>query len=119
MTTPENYARGAARLQLLAQPIGVAPADIQPQSAGRKIETIIDSGRTKPVPRTLQQAFPISEGYRMAAGRALPDGRMSFGGPRPSRLRGLFTADRIAWLCVWGLIAAGLVMAWKTPKGLG
>jgi hypothetical protein len=108
MTTPNDE-----RLRLLNQPIGGEPNRVV------RLPPIIDSGRTKPVPRTLQQAFPISEGYRIAAGRALPDGRMSFGGPRPSRLRSLLTADRIAWLCVWGLIAVGIVMAWRAPKGLG
>lgn len=78
------------------------------------IPVIVDSGRRKPISRTLQQAFPTSEGYRMAIedaeGRRIPlDGSL--------RRRGWLTTDRVCWLVVLGLAAWALHWIWVTPKG--
>jgi hypothetical protein len=119
--TPENYARAAERLLMLQQPIGVAPSDDAPAPslAARALEVIIDTGRTKRTPRTLQEAFPISEGYRFAAGRLAADGSLQpLNGPMPRRpLLSYVTTDRVCWgivLCLAGWLCA---WAWLAPKG--
>ncbi len=126
MTTPENYSRAAARLQMLQQPIGVATSPTvryrlgeTPADTGRVIETIVDTGRTKRVPRTLQQAFPISEGYRHAVGRLAADGSLQpLNGPLPKRrLVSYVTTDRVCWAIVIGLALMIVQWAWMAPKG--
>jgi hypothetical protein len=87
------------------------PSNTQPVGVAQ----VIDSGRRKPVPRTLKQAFPQSEGYRFAiegpAGEMLP-----LDGSIVRQRRRWLTADRVCWLMV--LAGAGwlLLWAWNAPK---
>jgi hypothetical protein len=81
-----------ARLKMLSQPMG----------GPRAIPSITDPGRTKPVPRTLKQAFPISEGYRQSIEHY----------PAPTRL-----ADRVSWGIVFALVGWLLWWVYHAPKG--
>lgn len=83
----------------------------------RLVGTVIDAGRRKPVPRTLPQAFPLSEGYRDSIGRVTESGALIPGDPPPRGLRGWLTADRVSWLVVMGLAALVVRWAWMAPKG--
>lgn len=81
-----------------------------------RLAPIVDSGRRKPVARTLKQAFPQSEGYRLAiedpAGRLIPlDGSIA--------ARRWVSMDRVCWVIVIGAAAWVLRWAWLAPKGLG
>lgn len=59
-----------------------------PVPVRRLVGTVVDPGRRKPVPRTLQQAFPLSEGYR----------EWCYMTPAPKSL-----TERISWAVVIGL----------------
>jgi hypothetical protein len=83
-------------------------------------ESITDPGRRKPIPRTLVEAFPISEGRRHAFGRIREDGALEVDpSPRPRGLRAWVTPDRVCWLIVLGVAAFIVRWAWLAPKGLG
>lgn len=83
----------------------------------RLVGTVIDAGRRKPVPRTLAQAFPLSEGYRDAVGRLSGSGAL-IPGVMPRRgLRAWLTADRVSWLVIIGLACWVVRWACLAPKG--
>ncbi len=72
-----------------------------PAPSRRLVGQVIDSGRRKPVPRTLQQAFPQSEGYRIA---------LYCPAPRWAR------TDRICWAIVIALACLIVRWAYLAPK---
>lgn len=100
--TPEGIERAAARpLPAFLSLIPASDAAAPPSAARRPVEVIVNE-HSRRFPRTLQQAFKQSEGYRSTVWHY----------PAPAPL-----LDRLSWSIILGL--AGWLVWWciVTPKG--